>query len=442
MTFVYAESGRRYTRDDLEFAQNFADRAGLAIENAIALRETEEAHIEERRLRGQSELASRAKDEFLAMVSHELRTPLNAILGWTVILRRRNPAVEIDRGLSVIERNARTQAKLIEDVLDISRIISGKLLLSLGPTNIADAVSSAVETVTPAAEGKGIAIQVEPVEPSLVITADPNRVQQIMWNLLSNAVKFTPKGGKVMVRAVREGSEVRLCVKDSGEGIRREVLPLIFEPFHQADASTTRRHGGLGLGLAIVRQLVSAHGGTVNAESEGPGQGASFVVRLPARSAVPAVIRAVPAATKSQVDTLAVAGAQGAPRLAGLRLLIVDDERDALMLVGEVLREQGAEVHLADSAADALDRLAAVQPDVIVSDIGMPETDGYALIRRIRALPESLGGSTPAIALTAYARAEDAQRALAAGFQMFVPKPVEPSELVGVVADLGGAARA
>lgn len=438
MTFVYAESGRRYNHDDLAFAQSFADRAAMAIENAIALRQIEEARIEERRLRAQSEMASRAKDEFLAMVSHELRTPLNAILGWAVTLRRRALEPAIDRGLSVIERNARTQAKLIEDVLDISRIISGKLALSLGPTNIAEAVSASVETVTPAAEAKAIDIEMAPVDPTLVITADPNRVQQIIWNLLSNAVKFTPKGGKVHVSAWREGSEVRLCVKDSGEGIRREVLPLIFEPFHQADASITRRHGGLGLGLAIAKQLIAAHGGTVRADSEGPGKGATFLVQLPARSAVAAVMR-TPPTTKPRVDK--PSAGPGGPRLDGLCLLIVDDERDARALVGEVLREQGADVHLADSAAAALEQLGKVRPHVIISDIGMPEMDGYALIRCIRALPPGLGGSIPAVALTAYARSEDAQRALAAGFQMFVPKPVEPTDLAVAVADLARAAR-
>lgn len=411
----------------------------LAIENARALRETEAAHAEERRLRGQSEAASHAKDEFLAVVSHELRTPLNAILGWTVTLRRRKPTPDLDRGLSVIERNARAQAKLIEDVLDVSRIISGKLPLNLAPTNIADAVAAAVETVSPAAEAKSIRLSVDLPDPTLVITADAHRVQQIIWNLLANAMKFTPKGGCVEVRAYREGSEVRVTVKDSGEGIRREVLPLIFEPFQQADVSTTRRHGGLGLGLAIVKQLVSAHGGTVCARSEGQGKGALFLVRLPARSPVPAVAKApLPSAQAEHGEPLPPP--PPTPRLDGVRLLVVDDERDALMLVGEVLREQGAEVHLAGSAAEALGRLPVLLPHVLVSDIGMPETDGYILIRKVRELAPALGGNTPAIALTAYARREDAERAVAAGFQRFVAKPVEPDELVLVVASLSGRA--
>jgi signal transduction histidine kinase len=435
ITYVYADSGRRYGEDDLTFAEDFARRAAMAIENALAIREAEDARAKERWLRGEAELANRSKDEFLATVSHELRTPLNAILGWAVTLRGRKPPESIDRGLSIIERNSRTQAKLIEDILDVSRIVSGKLSLNLAPTRVADAVSAAVETVTPAAEAKGIAMESENADPSLVITADPERVQQIVWNLLSNAVKFTPKGGRVKVATDREGSDVRIRVTDTGEGIRSSVLPLIFERFQQADASTTRRHGGLGLGLAIVKQLVSAHGGSVHAESQGPGLGASFVVLLPARSVVPAVER-----TSRVTPTSAAEPSRAeAPRLDGLRLLVVDDEHDAREVVGEVLRERGAEVYVAASAAEALEKFAALRPDVIVSDIGMPETDGYSLMRRIRALPPEAGGRTPAVALTAYTRGEDAQRAFVAGYQSHVPKPIEPVRLATVVADLGGA---
>jgi signal transduction histidine kinase/ActR/RegA family two-component response regulator len=409
-------------------------RAALAIENAVALRELEAARAEESRLRNESELASRAKDEFLAVVSHELRTPLNAILGWAVMMRRRNPTPEIDRGLSIIERNARSQAKLIEDVLDISRIISGKLSLSLAATNFADALAAAIETVTPLAESKGIRVVVEPLDRSLAVTADPDRVQQIIWNLLSNAVKFTPTGGQVLVRAYREGSEVFLVVRDDGEGIRPQVLPLIFDPFQQADASITRRHGGLGLGLAIVKQLVLAHGGTVRAESEGPGKGATFTVQLPARSVVPAVALSLRGA--SSIDLSPPTDQSDETRLDGLRVLIVDDEQDARMLVSAVLGDRGAETYLAQSAAEAIDKVITVKPDVIVSDIGMPETDGYTMLRRIRSMPDHHGGSTPAVALTAFAREEDAQRAFAAGFQMFVAKPIDPMGLAVAVAHL------
>jgi len=433
MTFIYAESGRRYTESDLAFAEDFARRAALAIENAHALKEAEEARARERALRDEAEGASRAKDEFLATVSHELRTPLNAILGWTLTLRRRKRDGEVERALAIIERNARVQTKLIEDVLDVSRIISGKLALSLGPTNMAQTIDASIETVAPAAEAKGIVVRRSIEDRDLTITADADRLHQVVWNLLSNAVKFSPKGGEITVRAYRDGSDVCLLVKDTGEGIRRDVLPLIFEPFHQADRSTTRRHGGLGLGLAIVKQLVSAHGGTVRAESDGEGKGATFVVQLPARSTIPAR----PARPVVTFDPT-MGAESGLPRLDGLRLLVVDDEEDARQLLAEVLREQGAVVDVAASADAALERIDRLRPDVIVSDVGMPGTDGYSFIRRVRALLPAAGGRTPAVALTAYARAEDAQRAFAAGFQMHVTKPIDPARLLTVVANLGG----
>ena len=434
MSFVYAESGRRYTEEDLAFGEDFARRAALAIENSLALKQVEASRAHEHRLRAEAEVASRAKDEFLAVVSHELRTPLNAVLGWAVTLRRKTLVPETDRGLAIIERNARTQAKLIEDVLDVSRIISGKLILNLGPTNVADAITASIETIAPAAAAKNIVVSHTFDDEPLIITADADRVQQIVWNLLSNAVKFTPKGGSVSVEAERDGSNVAIRISDSGEGIRPEALPHIFDLFHQADASTTRRHGGLGLGLAIVRQLVTAHGGSVHAESAGDGKGATFVIEIPARSAIPAVERA----PRSSATAERASDGLEPPRLDGLRLLIVDDEEDALMLVAEVLRERGAEVHAATSVNEALAKFETVRPDVLVSDIGMPHEDGYSLIRRIRLLPAERGGRTPSVALTAYAREEDAQRAFAAGYQQHVVKPVEPEHLVNVVANLGG----
>jgi PAS domain S-box-containing protein len=426
MTFIYAESGRRYSEADLAFAEEFARRAAMAIDNAIAVKALEDAQTRERGLRREAEIANRGKDEFLATVSHELRTPLNAIVGWTMTLRTRKLPAEIDRPLAIIERNAHAQTKLIEDVLDVSRIVSGKLSLNLGPTNVSEAVEAAIETVAPAAEAKSITVMSDVSDDTLTITADAQRLQQVIWNLLTNAVKFTPKGGTVSANALRIGSEILIRVSDTGEGIRPEVLPLVFEPFQQADSSTTRRHGGLGLGLSIVKHIVTAHGGTVRAESDGPGKGATFVVQLPARAAVPAVA------------PRPLAAASSLPRLDGLRLLVVDDEDDARMLVGAVLGEQGAEVHLAASAAEALEKLAKVQPHVVVSDIGMPHMDGYSLMRRIRALSPAVGGGTPAVALTAYARSEDAQLAFAAGFQMHVPKPIEPAQLAIAVANLGG----
>jgi PAS domain S-box-containing protein len=434
ITFIYADSGRRYAEDDLEFAEDFAHRAAMAIENALALKEAEAARNLEQELRSEAEAASRAKDEFLAVVSHELRTPLNSILGWTVILRGRKPSKEIDHGLVVIERNARAQAKLVEDVLDVSRVISGKLSLTLGHTNVSDAIEAAVETVAPAAEDKHIAISCEVGESTLAITADASRVQQIVWNLLSNAVKFTPKGGRISISASRRGSEICISVVDTGEGILPSALPFVFEPFQQADSSTTRQHGGLGLGLAIVKHLVSAHGGTVSVSSEGKGKGSTFVVRLPARSAVPAIRTN----RSPSLEDFTTHVSKHGPRLDGLAVLLVDDEQDALEVIGEVLRNHGAEVYLASSAERALSQLEQLRPDVILSDIGMPVMDGFTLIRKIRALPAELGGRTPAAALTAYARTEDAQRAFAAGFQMHIAKPVEPTQLATVVANLGG----
>jgi PAS domain S-box-containing protein len=434
ITFVHAESGRHFSANDLAFANDFARRAAMSIENAQALKEAEIAKEQERKLRDQAESASRAKDEFLAMVSHELRTPLNAILGWSILLRSRSPLPDVERGLAVIERNARAQAKLVEDVLDISRIISGKLALSLASTNVGEVVAASVETITPAAQSKDIKISTAISDASLTIMADADRMQQIIWNLLSNAVKFTPKGGTVSVDADRLGSDVRIAVVDSGEGIAPAALPFVFDLFQQADASITRRHGGLGLGLAIVKRLVSAHGGTVTVRSEGEGKGTTFVVRLPAKSAVPAIRGSRPPRTFEDAPAARTVG----PRLDGLKLLVVDDEEDARMIVSEVLREHGAEVYWAASAQEGLEQLQSLRPDVILSDIGMPAMDGFALIRKIRSLSPELGGRTPAVALTAYARSEDAQQALAAGYQMHVAKPVEPALLATVVANLGG----
>jgi len=432
MTFIYAASGRRYTQADLAFAEEFARRAATAIETATSFRDLEEARARERDLREQAEIASRAKDEFLATVSHELRTPLNAILGYAVLLRARKLPEGFERPLSIIERNARSQARLIDDVLDMSRIISGKLSLSIGAMSLADAVEAALDAVGPAADAKGISVQVEIDDRELQIMADHDRIQQVVWNLTSNAVKFTPKGGAISVRVHREGPDIFVRVADTGEGIAAESLARVFDLFHQSDASSTRRHGGLGLGLAIVKQLVGAHGGSVTAHSPGVGRGAEFVVQLPARI--------VPAPKHSSSPALAsgwsIEGDTQAPRLDGLKLLVVDDELDARTLLAEVLSMLGAEVHVAASVDEALLELERVRPDVLVSDIGMPAADGYTLIRSVRTLSADRGGSTPAVALTAYASAADRQRAFAAGYQSHVAKPVEPMMLATIVAKL------
>jgi len=382
----------------------------------------------ERAARAEAELANRAKDDFLATVSHELRTPLNAILGWTVIAQR-TATPDLKRALDIIERNARSQARIIEDVLDVSRIIGGKLRLVLSSVDVAAAVERALEAARPAAEAKGVALSATLSDVG-VITADADRLQQIIGNVLSNAIKFTPSGGSVDVTSTRVSSRIVLRVTDTGEGIDSAFLPRLFEPFQQADGSTTRRHGGLGLGLAIVKQLVLAHGGTVVAESDGLSKGSTFSIALPGDSShsVFRESRPPPARTGARPTELT--------RLDDLRLLVVDDERDARDLLREILSGCGATVACANSALEALERVRDLKPQVIVSDLGMPEMDGLDLIRQLRRLPVDQGGRTPAIALTAYAHSDDAGRALAAGFQMHLAKPVDPPALASAIASL------
>jgi len=386
----------------------------------------------ERAARREAEIANRAKDEFLATVSHELRTPLNAILGWSSSARRGAPP-DVDRALSIIERNARAQAKIIEDVLDLSRIIGGRLRLEITPTDVANVLSGAVEAIRPAADAKHITLEVCVDDDLGTIPADADRMQQVVWNLLSNAVKFTPKHGRVELRASRSPSEIRITVTDTGQGISPDFLNAAFEPFRQADGSPMRRHGGLGLGLAIVRQLVHAHGGETRAESPGEGRGATFTVTLPTR--VVAAIDSGPVSVRTPVDP-------ELQRLDGVRVLVVDDEEDVRLLMCELLGRQGAVVEVAASADEAMAMVRSFRPHVLVSDIGMPHRDGYSLIRDVRALPRSLGGTTPAVALTAYARAEDSHRAATAGFHAHVAKPAEPALLVRVIARLRGDAAA
>jgi PAS domain S-box-containing protein len=397
---------------------------------------TERKRVEEERERllRESQEANRLKDEFLATLSHELRTPLTAILGWAHLLRGgRLEGAAAANALETIERNARSQAQLIDDLLDVSRIITGKLRLEIVPVAPHSFIDPAVEAVRPAAELKGVRLQ-KMIDAGVgVIMGDPARLQQVAWNLLSNAVKFTPRGGRVQVRLGRVNSEIEMVVSDTGPGIEPEFLPHVFERFRQADQKTTRQHGGLGLGLAIVRHLVELHGGHVRVDSAGEGAGATFTVTLPVASVRPsegAEERAHPAIR----DTLP---AHECPeRLDGLRVLVVDDEPDARELLAVGLSQCGAEVVTASSAREALKAMARGKVDALISDIGMPREDGYELIRQVRALPPEAGGRTPAVALTAYARAEDRLRALRAGFEMHVSKPVELTELVVVIANL------
>jgi CheY-like chemotaxis protein/two-component sensor histidine kinase len=378
------------------------------------------------------------KDEFLATLSHELRTPLNAILGWSQVLLGTDPpdAGTLADGLRTIERNARAQTQLIADLLDMSRIISGKIRLDVQRLDVAAVIEAAVAAVRPGAEAKGVRLQVTLDPVAGPVRGDPGRLQQVLWNLLSNAIKFTPKGGRVQVVLERVNSHLEVVVSDTGEGIRPEFLPHVFERFRQGDASTTRRHGGLGLGLSIVRQLVELHGGSVRAKSPGEGRGATFVVMLPVAAlhedAEAAAGRGHPAAPS------AAASPCGEADLTGVRVLVVDDEPDARDLVRRFLERCGARVRLAGSAAEALEVLAADAPDVLISDIGMPGVDGYDLLRRVRALPDPAARRTPAVALTAFARSEDRTRAMLAGYNVHLSKPLEPAELAATVASLMG----
>jgi PAS domain S-box-containing protein/prepilin-type processing-associated H-X9-DG protein len=398
----------------------------------------ERALAGERSARAEAERQGRMKDEFLATLSHELRTPLNAILGWTQILRAGvgppDPE-DLAEGLATIERNARAQTQIIEDLLDMSRVISGKMHLDVRPVDPVAVVRDAADTVRPAAAAKGVDLTVTVTGRSPApMTGDPHRLGQVFWNLFSNAVKFTPKGGRIDADVSWADGHVRVRIGDTGEGIRPDFLPYVFDRFRQDDASTTRRHGGLGLGLAIVRQLVELHGGRVRAESDGPGRGTTFIVELPlaAVAAEPAAPGPQPPSRPAAADTAALAAARR--RLVGLRVLAVDDEPDARAVLRRLLEANGAVVRTAGSAAEAMGLLAAEVPDVLVSDIGMPGEDGYALVARLRRRPPDAGGTVPAIALTAYARAADRARALSAGFDAHLVKPVDPADLVLAVA--------
>jgi PAS domain S-box-containing protein len=380
----------------------------------------------------QAEATSRLKDEFLAIVSHELRTPLTAILGWTRLQRGR-PEL-LPKAMAVIERNAEAQAKLIEEILETSRIVTGKVQLSQRLADLNDVVQAAVDTIRPAAESKTLHLEVTPGSSPVPIDCDPDRLQQVVLNLLVNAVKFTPGGGRVRVRIELSGPRARVVVADTGRGISPAFLGHVFDPFRQAEGSTTRQHGGLGLGLAIAKHLVELHGGTVTAASKGLGEGATFVVTLPL--APPETARAH---SRKPALQAADATASRPSGLDGIRVLVVDDELDARELVTMLLREAGAETVEASCVSSALAAMDRAHPDVLVSDIGMPLEDGYSLLRKLRSRPREAGGNVPAIALTAFTRGEDVARSSEAGFARHLAKPVEPSELVAAVRQLAPA---
>jgi PAS domain S-box-containing protein len=449
-TILIAKDGREVPIDDS--GAPIRDHEGNIIGVVLVFRDiTERKHFEMEReqllanaqaAQQEAEAANRLKDEFLATASHELRTPLTAVVGWSRMLRGGKLDQETSaRALESIERNANLQTRLIEDLLDISRIITGKLVLDRQPIEIPPVISDAVNTVRPAAEAKQITIETSFDPQAEPVLGDANRLQQVIWNLLANAVKFTPKGGHVFVALQRVDSQVEVSVRDTGEGIGAEFLPYVFDRFRQADGRSTRRHGGLGLGLAIVRHLVELHGGTVRAHSDGPGLGATISMRLPILAVFPVV------SSSNQAGALAFTEEIGNERIAvtcppnldGVHVLIVDDDRDTRQMLNAVLSQCNAKVVTVASAAEALQEMTRLKPDVLVSDLGMPGQDGYDLIKKVRELESRLEiKAIPALALTAYAKAEDRVRALADGYQVHLAKPVEPAEFVLVVAKLVG----
>ncbi|HEX2268350.1 MAG TPA: PAS domain S-box protein [Pyrinomonadaceae bacterium] len=392
--------------------------------------------VRERDARRHAEEADRLKDEFLATLSHELRTPLTSILGWASMIR--NGEVEgsnVTRALETIERNARSQARLIDDLLDVSRIITGNLRLDLNLLNLTPIVEAAVDALRPTADVKGIEVRTQFEPPECLVKGDPNRLRQVIWNLLSNAIKFTSRGGSVKIELRCVESNARLTVSDTGEGIPESFLPYVFERFRQAEASLSRRQGGLGLGLAVVRHLVELHGGRIRAESAGPNQGSTFTVDLPL-----AQERRDPARAEERRREIERRRSRSSDkvRLDGVHILLVEDDDDSRKLLGTMLKRYGAIVTSTKSAAEAFDMFSQEAPDLLISDIGMPDEDGYELIRKLRELPAGKGGQTPAIALTGYASRKDRERALAAGYHKHMAKPIEQSEMMAAIASLIG----
>jgi PAS domain S-box-containing protein len=424
----YFRRAHAFDESEVLVASALANLAGVAITNA-------ELYEEQSRVRATAEEANRLKDEFLATMSHELRTPLNAIIGWTrLLVSRKLDEASAERALETIDRNARAQAQIVGDLLDVSRIITGKLRLETRHVDMSATIEAALEALRPAANAKGIQL-ITTLDPLAgPVMGDPDRLQQVIWNLVSNAVKFTPRGGRVVVAAKRIESHVEVSIVDTGIGIEPDFLPFVFDRFRQADSSTARAHGGLGLGLAIVRQLVDLHGGRVSVSSEGRDRGSTFTLVLPLAVVSPREGRTPGTGSSPSAQPELSAP----PSLAGLTVFVVDDLADTREVVRETLTGVGATVVEFSDGRTALDQIAAGRPDVIVSDLGMPGFDGYTFIAAVRALPPDAGGRTPAIALTAYARPEDRIRALASGFQMHVPKPLDPMELMLAIANLAG----
>jgi len=403
----------RFAGSGAILVEDLARRIRLALDRIQLYREAQEAN--------------RLKDEFLSTLSHELRTPLNAVFGWARILRLRQLDSSTAHAVEVIERTAEAQIRLIEDVLDVSRIITGKMTLSMESVDVATILGATVDAMRPAVQAKDVRLEADLGKEVPSVFADPHRLQQVFWNVLSNAVKFTAARGLITVKLRRANGCAEVQIADTGVGIRRDVLPFVFDRFRQADSSPTRRHGGLGLGLAIVRHLVELHGGTVEADSPGEGHGATFTIRLP-------IDRRTRASTASETSALGRSIAAGLSRpLHGRKVLVVEDHDDARDLVACVLGAAGAEVTTAASTGEALERIAGTTPDLLLADLGLPDEDGYTLLKRIRELRTSHAGALPAVALTAYARASDRERALAAGFLDYVVKPVDPRELVKII---------
>lgn len=419
LTFVMGESGRHYTEADLHFAQDVAARAALAVDNSQAYE--------------QVQAANRLKDEFLATLSHELRTPLTAIVGYTRLLQSNLLAGERQRqAVATVERSARSLTRIVEDILDVSRIIAGKVRLDVQAVDLPKVIEEAVESTNPAAAAKGVRVKTVLDPRAAPVSGDPDRIRQIVWNLMSNAIKFTARGGQIHVRLARVDSHVEVTVSDTGIGLSPDFLPYVFDRFRQADASTTRERGGLGLGLAIARHLVELHGGTIEASSGGIGKGATFRFRLPLM-----IVHADPSLERRQQ----VAGGAAlpdvhVPNLHGLRILVVDDDRDSLALIRQILELTGAEVATAETAVDAVDRVHADPPDVLISDVGMPQMDGFELIAQLRRSTNPVVREIPAAALTAYARSADRAKVLREGFQMHLAKPVDPAELLASISAL------